>query len=39
MRGHQPQDDVAKSGYNTNRGIDNLEIMLHVVGQLVQPII
>jgi hypothetical protein len=33
----QPQEDLAKSGYKTNRDLTNLGILLHV-GELLEPI-
>jgi hypothetical protein len=35
--GDQPQEDLAKSDYKTNKEVENLEILLHV-GEQLEPI-
>jgi hypothetical protein len=35
--GNQKQEDLAKSGYNMNREVENLGVLLHV-GEPLKPI-
>jgi len=35
--GSQPQENLAKSGYKTNREVENIGILLHV-GELIEHI-